>query len=184
MNSRNGKPIKWVAISGSWAITNKEVEKDVRWHVRNILTKGGGIVTGGALNVDFFATDEAIKADPKCNHIKIFLPATLKIYSAHYRKRAKEGVITLEQAEDLIVQLEFVKKANPKAIIENKINKIVDKTTYFERNMEVVKAADELYAFHVIESIGGGTIDTIEKAKKLGMPVKRFDYKVGSTFSH
>jgi hypothetical protein len=145
-------PNKWVAISGSWAITSDQVEKDVRRCVRNVLEKGGGIVTGGALNVDSFATDETIKIDPGCKRLKIFLPTTLKIYSAHYRKRAREGVITSKQAENLIAQLEYVKRANPKAIIENKTNKIVDKTTYFERNMDVVKASDELYAFHVIQS--------------------------------
>jgi len=176
--------MKWIGISGSWAITSKEIEKDVRRVVRNIMKAGNGIVTGGALNVDSFATDEAIKIDPSCKRLKIFLPTTLEIYSAHYRKRAKEGVITSKQAEDLVTQLTFVKKANPSCIIENEINKIVDKTTYFERNMEVVKTSDELYAFHVIESTGGGTIDTIEKAKKLGIPVKRFDYKVGLTSSH
>lgn len=172
------KPIKWVAISGSWAITDDKVEEDVRRHVRNILKDGGGIVTGGALNVDSFAIDETIKFDPECKNLKIFLPTTLKIYSAHYRKRAQEGVITTKQAEGLIAQLEYVKKVNPKAIIENRVNKIVDKTTYFERNMKVVRASDELYAFHVTQSTGGGTIDTIEKAKELGLKVKRFDYEV------
>jgi len=171
------KATKWIGISGSWAITTKEVEKDVRKIVRNVIKKGRGIVTGGALNVDSFATDEAIKLDPRCKHIKIFLPVTLKLYAAHYRKRAKEGVITKKQAENLISQLEYVCKMNPKAIIENNTNKIVDKTTYFERNSEVVKASDELYAFHVIESTGGGTIDTAEKAKKLGIPVRMFNYK-------
>jgi hypothetical protein len=175
--------MRWIGISGSWAVTDKKIENDVRNSVRDILKNGGGIVTGGALNVDSFATEESIKIDPKCNHIKIFLPTTLKIYAAHYRKRAVEGVITKKQAEDLIALLQLVKKRNPKALIENKINKIVDKNTYFERNMEVVKAADELYAFHATESTGGGTLDTIEKAKKLGIPVRRFDYKVGLTSS-
>ncbi len=171
---------KWVAISGSWAVTTKEVERDVRRYVRSILKNRGGIVTGGALNVDFFATDETIKFDPKCEHIKIFLPTTLKIYSAHYRKRAEEGLFTSKKAGDLIAQLEYVKKANSKAVVENKINKIVDKTTYFERNTEVVKAANELYIFHVNESTGGGTLDTAEKAKALGIPVKKFDYELNS----
>ncbi|MFC1625969.1 hypothetical protein ACFL1Q_02935 [Patescibacteria group bacterium] len=177
MGLKAGKIAKWVGISGSWAITTKEVERDVRKVVRKVVEKGGGIVTGGALNVDSFATDEAIKIDPQCKHLKIFLPATLKLYSAHYRKRAKEGVITEKQAEDLISQLEYVYEMNPKAIIENKINTIVDKTTYFERNSEVVKASDELFTFHVEESIGGGTIDTAEKARKSGIPVRMFNYK-------
>ena len=178
MKKNTSKITKWVGISGTWALTNKEVEKDVRQHVRKALESGKGIATGGALNVDSFATDEVIKFDPQCKHIKIFLPTTLKIYAKHYRKRAREGVITKKQAEDLIAQLEYIKKNNPKAIIENKVNKIVDRTTYFERNMEVVKASDELIAFHVVESTGGGTLDTIEKAKSLGIPVKHFDYKL------
>ena len=170
---------KWVGISGSWAITTKEVEKDVRKMVGSVLKKGWGIVTGGALNVDSFATDELIKIDPKCNNLKIFLPVTLRLYSAHYRKRAREGIMTKKQAENLITQLEYVKKVNPKAIIENKVNKVVDKTTYFERNTEVVRASDELYTFHIEESKGGGTVDTTEKAKQLGIPVKMFNYKAG-----
>ncbi len=178
MKKSVSKKTKWVGISGTWALTNKKIEKDVRLHVRKVLEEGGGIATGGALNVDSFATDEVIKFDPQCKHIKIFLPTTLRIYAKHYRKRAGEGVITRKQAEDLIAQLEYVKKANPKAIIENKVNKVVDRTTYFERNMEVVEASDELITFHVIESTGGGTLDTIEKAKALGIPVKHFDYKI------
>ena len=112
------KVSKWTAISGSWAYATKKEEKDVRSIVRKTLVKGGGIVTGGALNVDSFATDEAIKFDPNCYHIKIFLPTTLKVYSKHYRKRAKEGVITQKQAEDLIAQLQFIFKANANALIE------------------------------------------------------------------
>lgn len=178
MKKKASKVTKWVGISGSWAMMSKKIERDVRMHVRKAIEKGKGIATGGALNVDSFATDEAIKLDPRCEHIKIFLPTTLKIYAKHYRKRAREGVITKKQAEDLIAQLEYVKKTNPKTLIENKINKVLDRTTYFERNMEVVKASDELIAFHVVESTGGGTLDTIEKAKSLGIPIKHFDYKV------
>ncbi len=168
---------KWIGISGSWAITTSEVESDVRKVIREVIKTGGGIVTGGALNVDSFATDEVIRLDPMCKRLKIFLPATLKLYSAHYRKRAKEGVITEKQAEDLIAQLEYVKNVNPKAIIENTENKIVEKATYFERNTKVVEASDELYAFHVEESMGGGTLDTTQKARKKGIPVRAFNYR-------
>lgn len=171
--------MKWIGISGSWAYATDEEENDVRRIVSEVIKRGDGIVTGGALNVDSWATDEALKLDPDCGHLKIFLPVTLKLYAAHYRKRAKEGVITKKQAEDLIYQLETVKKANPRAIIENKVNKIVDKTTYFERNTEIAKAANELYVFHVEESTGGGTADTATKAEQSGIPVKRFNYRVG-----
>ncbi|NQU77529.1 hypothetical protein HQ544_02420, partial [Candidatus Falkowbacteria bacterium] len=98
--------MKWVGISGSWRKINDKVKEDVRGVVRKIISRGDGIVAGGALNVDFIATDEALKLDSTAKKIKIFLPVTLELYAVHYRKRAKEGVITLRQAEDLAAQLE------------------------------------------------------------------------------
>lgn len=168
--------MKWVAISGSWRKINKKVEGDVRKTVREIISQGDGIVSGGALGVDYVATDEVLKLDPSAHKIKIFLPTTLEIYAAHYRKRAREGVITEKQAEELITQLTRLKEINPEALIENKDNRVVNKDTYYERNSAVVEIVDELMAFHVNES--PGVIDTIEKARKKGMPVKVFTYTI------
>lgn len=168
--------MKWVGISGSWRKINKQVENDVRTAVRTILSQNNGIVTGGALSVDYFATDETLKNNPSLDKLKIFLPTTLDIYAEHYRKRAKEGVITKQQAEHLTGQLNKVKSINSNALIENKTNKIVNKDTYFERNLDVVKASDELYAFQVNES--SGVQDTIEKAKEKRIPVKLFSYNI------
>lgn len=168
--------MKWVAISGSWRKMNKELEKDVRNAVREIISRGDGIVSGGALNVDYIATDEALKMNPTAKRIKIFLPATLEIYAAHYRKRADEGVITKKQAEDLIAQLNKIREINPSSLIENKNKKSVEKETYYERNSVIVEAADELIAFHVNESLG--TKDAIDKAHKNGIPVKVFTYTI------
>ena len=159
----------WFGISGSWRKTSQEVEDAVRTTVHRILERGDGIVSGGALSVDFFATDEALNLDPDATHIKIFLPVTLERYAAHYRKRASEGVVTLEQAEALIAQLEEIKHRNPSAVIENTVNTIVDPTTYFARNTEVVNASDALIAFHVNESEGAQ--DTINKALVQKKPV-------------
>lgn len=90
--------------------------------------------------------------------------------------RQVEGVITFDQAEDLILQLMWVQDANPKAIIGNKKNTVVDKTTYFERNQSVIDASDEIYAFQVNNSEGVG--DTIIKAEAKGLPVKKFSYTI------
>ncbi len=166
--------MKWVAISGSWRKTNKEVENDVRQAVREIISRGDGIVTGGALNVDYFATDEALKVNPEATQIKVCLPVTLELYSAHYRKRANEGVITHQQAEELIVQLTALEKANPLALIENKKNTVVDKDTYYERNTKVMDLSDELYAFQVNDS--EGVQDTADKAESYGKLVKLKKY--------
>ncbi|HXK31187.1 MAG TPA: hypothetical protein VJZ94_00330 [Candidatus Paceibacterota bacterium] len=161
--------MKWIGISGTWKITSKEVEADVRKAVREIIERGDGIVTGGALNVDYFATDEAFKINPEATRIKICLPATLERYAAHYRKRSGEEVVTLEQAENLIAQLTALKNANPQALIEHPTNTVINQVTYFERNSEVVELSDELLAFQVNDSLG--VQDTVDKAKALGKPV-------------
>ena len=166
--------MKWVAISGSWRKTNEEVENDVRQAVRGIIKRGDGIVTGGALNVDYFATDEALKVNPEAKQIKVCLPVTLDLFSAHYRKRADEGVITHQQAEELITQLTALKKANPSALIENEKNTIVDKDTYYERNTKVMDLSNELYAFQVNDS--EGVQNTVDKARDNGKFVKLKKY--------
>ncbi len=170
--------MKWVAISGGWRRTNKKIENEVRAVVREIIERGDGLVSGGALGVDSIALDEALKLNPQADKIKIFLPTSLKIYAAHYRQRAREGVITGEQAEGLIGQLTDLKNGNPQALIENSENTIVDKETYFQRNSAVVEAADELVAFHIKTELseGTGTQDTINKAKQKGLPVKILSY--------
>ena len=171
--------MKWIAISGSWRKINREVEKDVRQTVREIISRGDGIVSGGALNVDYIAIDEALKLDPTAKRIKIFLPTNLEIYTRHYHKRAVEGIITKGQAEELIAQLSKIKEINAASIIENKNNKIVNENTYHKRNSAIVEMADELKAFYVNIGIGGvGVKDTIEKARKKGIPVKVFNYTV------
>lgn len=168
--------MKWIAISGTWRKTSPEVEQDTRGAVRAIIERGDGIVTGGALNVDYQATDEALKLDPGATRIKVFIPVTLERYAAHYRKRAQEGVITPEQAEALIAQLTQLKEANPEALIENLENTVVDQTTYFERITEIVKASDELLAFQVNNS--EGVQDTINKARAQGKLVHLKSYEV------
>lgn len=167
--------MKWIGISGSReARLGTKAEIDVRKEVNAIISRGDGIVSGGALGIDYFATDEALKLNPSAEQIKIFLPVTLKLYAKHYRNRADEGVITKDDAEMLIKQLETLKAANPNSIVENKRNTVVNKETYHERNTAVMNASDEILAFKVTNSTG--TQDTIDKAHEKGIPVKEFSY--------
>ena len=167
--------MKWIAISGSWRKTNKQVEDDVRCIIRQIVANGDGVVTGGALGVDYFATDEILKYDAHAKRIKVYLPTTLEIYSAHYRKRAGEGVITINQADALIEQLNALKLANPNALIEGHFTEVTQEI-YYERDQWVIDAADELLAFHVNNS--RGVEDTTERARKKGIPIKALVYSI------
>jgi len=167
--------MKWIGISGSWRKTNRELEKDVRKTAREIINRGDGIISGGALNVDYFATREAMKLDPKVEKIKIFLPTPLKIYSQHYCNRANEGIITKNQARELIKQLLRLQKINRGALIENNLQEVND-SAYDERNSAVINASDELIAFWVNQS--EGTRNTIEKAKEKGIPIKIHKYTI------
>lgn len=173
--------MKWIGITGGWRKTNQEIENNIRNIVSEIMERGDGVISGGALNTDYVALDEALKHDPKAKRIKIFLPTTLEKYTEHYRKHADLGTITSDQAENLINQLTRLKKINPKALIENSNTNFTEETKkemYYERNSKVVEVSDELIAFHIKtnESEGLGTMDTVKKAKTKGIPVKIFSY--------
>jgi len=168
--------MKWISIGGSWRKMNKQLEEDIRKATKEAMNGGNGMISGGALGVDYIATDEALKSDSTAKRIKIFLPTTLEIYVKHYRKRAKEGVITEKQAEDLAVQLERIKAINPSSVIENKENRIVDKNTYAERDSAIIEIADEAISFHVNQSLA--MKENIKKIQQKGIPLKVFTYTI------
>jgi hypothetical protein len=144
----------------------------VHRHVAAALTAGKGIVTGGVLGVDYWATETALSIDP--TRLKVILPTTLATYAAHYRARATEGVISAQQAEDLIKQLEAVAHAG--SLVEHPERpQVVDVTTYYLRNQDVVDVADELLAFQVNAS--SGTQDTVDRARMKGIPITVFTYR-------
>ena len=165
--------MKWTAIAGSWRQTNFDIESKVREEVQSLLVLGNGIVSGGALGVDFFATDEALQTGIDASRLKIFIPSPLAIYSAHYFQRASEGVITHGQAKSLILQLETVKSMG--CLIEGTAQ-IIDKESYFNRITQIIDLADELVAFHINKT--EGTQDTINKARNKGIGVKVFSYSI------
>ena len=163
--------INKVAISGSWRNASVQVERDVRKTVAGAIERGDGIVTGGALGVDSIATDEVLKGDFRAEQLEVILPTNLQTYSAHYRKRAEEGVISSTVAESLIAQLEEV---SVRGTLVEMAHPLVNQESYFARNTAVLEAAHELAAFHVNGS--PGTQDTIDKARLRGMEVDVQEY--------
>lgn len=157
--------MKWIAVVGSWRKYNDQIKRDVQTVVRKILLDGDGIVTGGALGIDYFATQTILDMKKTGKHIRIFLPIKLTGFCKHYRRRADEGVITHPQADMIITQLKKVYKINKKAIIDNTRYAKANIESYYARNTEIVKSCNEVYAFQVNDS--KGVQDVIDKARKL-----------------
>jgi hypothetical protein len=170
-----GTEVTWVGVSGSWRYALPELREAVRKEVAAALAAGKSIVTGGALGTDYWATEIALSIDPA--RLKVILPTSLVTYAAHYRRRATEGVISTQQAEDLIRQLEAVAQAG--GLMEHPERpQVVDIITYYLRNQDVVDTADELLAFQVNAS--AGTQDTVDKAQVKGIPVAVFTFEATS----
>lgn len=162
--------MKWVIFTGTWRLTNRDVENDVRVAARQIFENGDGLVTGGATGVDYFAMDEFIKLNPDCTRIRIFIPARLPHFIADYRKNWKHAPITDSDIDNLDHLLNLIKQRNPSAIFEvRKDSGDITQSEYDIRHDEEVTFADEVYAFQVNNS--SGTTDTINKARKAGLPI-------------
>ena len=167
-----GTDVTWVGVSGSWRHAPPGLSDAVHREVAAALGAGKSIVTDGALGVDYWATATTLSIDPA--RLKVILPTSLASYAAHYRRRAAEGVISAEQADDLIGQLEAVAQAG--GLVEHPERpQVVNVTTYYLRNQDMVDVADELLAFQVNAS--GGTQDTMDRARLKGIPVVVFRYR-------
>jgi len=165
--------MKWIIFTGTWRLTNKEVENDVRSAARKIFEAGDGLVTGGATGVDYFAMDEFVKLNPDCNRIRIFIPARLKHYIRDYRKNWKHAPIKNVDIDNLAYLLNIIKKRNPSAVFEVRKDKgDILQYDYDLRHNEEVTFSDEVYAFRVNDS--AGTSDTIKKAESAGLPIKLY----------
>jgi len=160
--------MKWVLFTGTWRLTNNDVENDVRTAVRQVLERGDGIVTGGATGVDYFAMDESIKLYPRASRLKVIIPANLKDYIYDYHTNWCTEPITTETIDNLEALLQKIKGVNPEALIEMP-NTIITQNHYNHRHDEEVKISNEVYAFQVNNS--PGTQDTIDKASKSGLPI-------------
>jgi len=167
--------MEWIGISGSWRHSTPRLEQDVIKQVTKIIANGDGIVTGGALGVDYLATETVLKLDKTLKRLKIIIPTDLNNYTQHFKMRAKEGVITNKQASLLIDQLKSVYKIRPNAIIEVQNAVAVDQKAYYVRNTAVVRACKRLVAFQVNNS--QGTQNAIETARNMGKKVKIYCYE-------
>ena len=160
--------MKWIIFTGTWRLTNEEVERDVRESAREVLARGDGIITGGALGVDFFCMDEVLKINPTCTHLRVILPSKLDIYINHFYEALVDHKITKENFAELEKTLHAIQKVNPSAILEMHFTTI-EQNEYNERDAEEVKYGDEIHAFQVNNSTG--TQHTIDAGLSKGIPI-------------
>ncbi len=160
--------MKWALFTGTWRLTNKEVEDDVRQATREVLSRGDGIVTGGATGVDYFAMDEAMSLFPDASRLKVIIPANFKSYIYDYHTNWCQEPVTTETIDILEKLLHKIKDVSPDSLIEMD-NDIITQKDYDDRHDEEVKISDEVYGFQVNNSTG--TQDTIDKATKEGLPI-------------
>lgn len=162
--------MKWSIFSGTWRLTNKQVENDVRQKAREIFEQGNGLVTGGATGVDYFAMNEFVKLNPECTRIRVFIPARLSHYIKDYRKNWKHHPIDDADIDNLEYLLNIIKTRNPSAVFEVRKNEgDISQAEYDLRHNEEVTFSDEIYSFHVNESTG--TSDTLAKCTAAGLPI-------------
>lgn len=172
--------MKRIGITGSWRIATKNdnpqvhaIEAQVREDTRAVITQGNGIVAGGPLGVDFWATDEAMRitANPAC--ITVILPTPLDTYIAHFKKRCGEGVITPVLCNALCDQLVSVSKHF--RLIEMG-HTVCDEKTYYDRNSQVIAHSDEMLAY--VANATAGAMDAVTKAQEHGLRVQVRHYTI------
>lgn len=109
--------MKWIVFTGTWQVTNKEVEDDVRDATRNVINSGNGIITGGATGVDFFCMDEVYKLN-KLELLRVILPVKMDYYIEHYHEAYEKCRIDLKACNDLCDLLQNIKKQSPVSVLE------------------------------------------------------------------
>ncbi len=168
--------MKWILFTGTWKLTNREVEEDVRSAVRAVIKRGDGVLTGGATGVDYFAMDEAMKQNPTASHLRVIIPARLESYIEDYFTNWCHEPITKEDIHNLAALLKNIKKVNPASLLEMPYD-IITQEHYNLRHDQEIMYSDEVYAFQVNESTG--TQDTIDKSAKAGLPISNHKkYKI------
>ncbi len=164
--------MRWTLFTGTWRLTDADVERDVRNAARDIFDRGDGIVTGGATGVDFYAMDEAMRIDPSASRLRVVLPCALDLFIQDHRDHWCMAPITSETIDALAELLRTIQRANPDAI---EAMPYVDITQehYDLRNIREVEIADSVFAFQVNESTG--TQHTIDSARAAGKAIERHE---------
>lgn len=159
---------KWILFTGTWRIITKEIERDVRNAVRDVIKSGNGVLTGGATGVDYIAMDEALKINPDASQLKVIIPAYLDRYIADYYKNWCQKPITRNDINSLASILGRLKKIKASNLIEMS-NETIMQEHYDLRSEREVINSNEVYVFQANNSRGAQ--HTLDYATKIGIPI-------------
>jgi len=165
--------MEWVLISGSWRTVNQEVEKDVRRIVKEIYSKGDGLIIGGALGPDEFAIDEWLKLSKDIERLEIYLPTKWETFYKHLLDEVgKERGSEISRLND---NLGTILSKNPEAVLEGNAEE-ANQESYYARIDTMIKKSHRGYAFHVNNS--EGVQYSIDKMKEQKKPIQINKYAI------
>ena len=169
--------MRWIGISGS-RTTDDRIVADIKADVAELMQRGDAIVAGGALGVDFHATQEALKLNPEADRIRVIVPTDLKTYRLYFDRQlqqrdSRNNNTTPAKIIALFNQLHALRR---KGALEEMSQMRVTADSFHARNRAIVSRSDELRAYSVNHS--SGTTYTIREAQAAGLPVKTRHYAI------
>lgn len=165
--------MKRVAILGTWKSIQTDIADDVSQFTRQVIQRGDRIMTGGSPGVEFIVIQETLKWDSLAEKLEVVLPAPLDIYKSHIMKSAVRNVITKEESDDLIRQLQGLRLKN-KTTLKAMKTKEFSNDALMARNQAVADIVDEMIVFQINDSsdVEAG----IERARKREIPLRIMHY--------
>lgn len=173
----------WLGITGSWRTIDQVVVDDVAELVTETVDRGYGIVTGGALGVDYVATEVVRGIGNPSTDLRIVLPIDAVDYMTHYGHTADAGPeskIHTSQGSRLGRQLYELSIDHPDSIYAVDIfdgERFMEPDeqdfrihAYYFRNGLIAHGADGLGVFQVNGS--KGVADTVMKAQLACKPIR------------
>lgn len=169
----------WIGVTGSWRTINQKVVDDITNIVRYITSHGMGILTGGALGVDYITTEIVLKEGDPNTQLRITVPINKYDYVQHFMNSASSSVINSSQRNAIAKQMIYVIDKYPEIIFDKTSfnqkefldteNDEYRKDCYSFRNNLIAYACDGLVPFWVNQS--KGVKDTIKSVTFMQKPI-------------
>lgn len=165
--------MKRVAILGTWKSIQTDITDDVIPFVRQIIQRGDKIMTGGGPGIEYMAAMESLRKDMLAENLEIVLPVPFEIYKSHLLKSAVRNVISKDEADKIIMQLQNL-RLNSKTALKAMKLKEFNNDTLRARNAAIADVADEILIFQINDS--ADMDPAIERARKREIPLRIMHY--------